>query len=445
MQTRTEAEGDEGNNLKLIALKHVFAIGIGNGLEFYDWMTFAFFSLQISHSFFPKELTSNGLIYSLAIFGAGFFMRPLGAIVIGSLGDRQGRKPAMLLSFGLMGVGVIGVALTPSFATIGFAAPVILLGFRLVQGFALGGEIGPSTAALLEMAPLHRRGQYVAMQFATQNLSTVVAGGVGFTLASLLTPEELGSWGWRVAFLGGAAIVPFGLMIRNRLPETLHLAGASEQGGAGRPVTLAMAVGGLLLIGQGSTLTYSVDYISTFAQDSLHLSAKLAFGAALINGVTCVICDVLSGMMSDRLGRRPVVLTAQALLLLTAIPVYLLISRHPGIGLLYAGSALLAGLKSFVIGPAFVAMTESLPKAIRSRGLSIVYALGLAIFGGTTQFGVKALLDATGSRLIPAFYMTAAVCIGVVVIVKMRETAPVKILANAEDSADPVLAAEGAG
>ncbi|HKU65481.1 MAG TPA: MFS transporter, partial [Rhizomicrobium sp.] len=154
--------------------KQIAAVAAGNALEFYDFLIFGFFAVQIGAVFFPVKDATNSLLLTLATFGVGFLTRPLGGALIGPLGDRIGRKPAMLLSFGLMGVSVVGLALTPSYASIGVAAPLLLVLFRLLQGFALGGEVGPSTAFLMEAAPAHKRGFYVSLQFATQQGATLI-------------------------------------------------------------------------------------------------------------------------------------------------------------------------------------------------------------------------------------------------------------------------------
>src|ERR1700692_3897599 len=182
-------------NPPYLPLRSVLAVGVGNALEFFDFLTFSFFAIPIGHCFFPQSLTAHGLLYSLATFGVGFLPRPLGAVVIGIYGDRTGRKPAMVLSFALMGAAILGLVLTPSYAQIGIAAPILLVIFRLVQGFALGGEVGPSTAFLVEASPPLRRGLYLALQYATQDFAVLVAGLVGFVLSSVLTPTDLQSWG----------------------------------------------------------------------------------------------------------------------------------------------------------------------------------------------------------------------------------------------------------
>src|SRR5689334_1064799 len=204
-----------------IALRHVMAVFVGNGLEFYDFLTFSYFSVYIAKTFYPNATGAVGLLATLATFGIGFLTRPVGAIVIGGMGDRIGRKPAMIFSFTLMGVAIVGLALTPSYATIGRAAPILLLVFRLVQGFALGGEVGPTTAFMAEAAPPHRRGLYLSMQYATQDTAVLAAGIVGTFMAAHLSAQQLQDWGWRVALLLGASIVPFGILLRRTLPETL--------------------------------------------------------------------------------------------------------------------------------------------------------------------------------------------------------------------------------
>ncbi len=202
--------------------RHVVAVALGNALQFYDFVTYAFFAAQIGRTFFPADIPGGSLLASLATFGAGFLTRPLGAFVLGRLGDRIGRKPAMIASFTLIGIGVVGLPLIPPYASIGLLAPILAICFRLIQGFALGGEVGPSTAFLMEAAPPLRRGLYISLQATGADVAVMVAGLVGVGLAALLEPAALNSWGWRVALLGGAVIIPFGLLLRRTLGETLQ-------------------------------------------------------------------------------------------------------------------------------------------------------------------------------------------------------------------------------
>ena len=409
-----------------LPLRKVVAIGVGNALEFYDFITFSFFAIQISHSFFPESQTSHGLIYSLATFGVGFLTRPLGGVVIGMYGDRVGRKPAMVLSFALMGASILGVALTPSYSQIGIAAPILLAIFRLAQGFALGGEVGPSTAYLVEAAPPYRRGLYVSIQFMTQDLAVLAAGLAGFLLTTWLTPAALDAWGWRVAFLIGATIVPLGLHMRRKLPETLHDADPPSATAEQRRAPVRLIVLALLLMMASMIYIYGLDYITTYAQDSLHMRPASAFGATVMLGLCAVVADPISGFLSDRIGRRPVLLGAALVLVLLLVPAYWLMTELTSVPIIFGTMGILAVLQAFFATPALVTVTESFPKAVRSSALAIIYAVAVSVFGGSTQFAIKTLIDLTGSALAPAWYMTGAVLIGGVAMSLMQETAPVK-------------------
>jgi len=204
----TAIAADQTITFPVMPFRHVAAVTLGNALEFYDFTTYGFFAIYIGRTFFPSSTPGTSLLLSLATFGAGFLTRPVGAMVIGPLGDRIGRKPAMLFSFALMGLAMIGMALTPSYARIGVTAPILVVLFRLLQGFALGGEVGPTTAYMVEAAPPTRRGFYASLQYASQDAAGLTAGLVGTLLASLLSAAQLQDWGWRVVLLLGASVVP---------------------------------------------------------------------------------------------------------------------------------------------------------------------------------------------------------------------------------------------
>lgn len=411
---------------RYMPLRKVVAVGLGNALEFYDFLTFSFFSIQIGHCFFPASYTSHGLLYSLASFGVGFLTRPLGGVIIGMYGDRVGRRQAMMLSFMLMGVAMLGLALTPSYAQIGIAAPILLVIFRLVQGFALGGEVGPSTAFLVEAAPPLRRGLYVSIQYMTQDLAVLAAGVAGFGLSTWLTSSELDTWGWRVALLIGTAVVPVGLHLRRNLPETLRPADR-RAAAPGRRLPVRLVVLALMMMMATSTYLYGLAYMTTYAQDSLHLAPGIAFGATVVIGLCTVIADPLSGVLSDKIGRRPVMLVAVVTLVLLLVPAFRGMIELRSVSVFYGATAGLAILQSFLIAPVLVTITESLPKAVRSGALGTIYAVATSVFGGSTQFAIKELTDLSGSLLAPAWYMMAALAIGGVAMALMHETAPVKV------------------
>jgi MHS family citrate/tricarballylate:H+ symporter-like MFS transporter len=402
----------------------VLAVALGNALEFYDFQTFSFFAIQIGHTFFPASRTSHGLLFALATFGVGFITRPLGALLIGRYGDRVGRRPAMLWSFGLMGIGLLGMALTPSYAQIGVAAPVLLIVFRLLQGLAVGGEVGASTAFLVEAAPLNRRGYYVSLQFATQYVASLAAGVVGFILSSVLSAAQLDAWGWRIALLIGVSVIPLGLYIRRTLHETLWDADQAAETSAQRRVGAGFIVLSLLMVMAGTTTVYVVGYMNTFVQDTLRLGPHFGFGATIVESL-CVICVAPSaGLLSDRLGRKPVMLTAAALLLVLLVPCYVAIISWRSTATVYAITGLFGALEALMIAPLLTTISESLPRAVRAAGFGLVYAVSVAVFGGFTQFVIKALIDLTGNPLAPAGYLSVVLLIGGSAMLAVRESAP---------------------
>lgn len=405
--------------------RQVAAVVAGNALDFYDFLTYAFFAVQIGHTFFPSGDHGASLLASLATFGAGFLTRPLGAIVIGRHADRAGRKPAMLLSFSLMGLGVIGLALTPGYHSLGLAAPIIAIGFRLIQGFALGGEVGPSTAFLMEAAPRHRRGLYVSLQFMGQDAAVLCAGVVGFVLSSRMDARALDDYGWRIAFLIGAAIVPFALVLRRHLEETLDRGEAPAEAAGPEAAGIGRLTGlGLALVAVALTIIYLLDYLTTYATEVLHLSEQTAFAATIVLGFTCVCFDPVGGWLSDRFGRRPVAIGAWGLFALLVVPGFRLINQRPSLAVLFAVIAVLAILSVLAAASALVAVTEALPKSSRAGRLSLIYAVGVSVFGGSAQFNVAKLTAVTGNVLAPAWYMAFASLIGVAAMLAMRETAP---------------------
>jgi MFS family permease len=399
----------------------IAAVAAGNALEFYDFLTYTFFAVQIGETLFPGSGDAK-LLLSLATFGVGFVTRPLGGFVIGRLADRRGRKPAMILSFSMMGIAIVGLALTPSYAMIGLAAPIIAVLFRMLQGFALGGEVGPNTAFLVEAAPPNRRSFYVSLQFATQNFSILVAGSVGLLLSSTLSAGALLSWGWRAAFLIGALIVPFTIAIRKNLAETLvHDNRRTQSGPSGRKIVV-IAIAGLLLLAGATIGTYTVDYITTFAQRSLGMDSSTAFAATVILGLTMTSFNLVSGWLADLYGRKPVALFGWLLLFLLGIPAFLVMVHFKNALALFSMTVMLGLLMGVLTPPSVTLFTEALPARVRAGALGTVYAVSIAVFGGSAQFIEQLLINKTGSPIAPAFYMTAAIGVGMIGIFMLEET-----------------------
>jgi MFS family permease len=329
----------------------------------------------------------------------------------------------MILSFTMMGVAITGLAVTPGYATLGIAAPVLLVAYRLIQGFALGGEVGPSSAFLIEAAPPHRRGLYLSLQAATQYVAILAAGLMGVLLAAILPAQGLDGWGWRIAFLAGAAIVPFGIALRTSLPETLQQPEAdfTAKGAAASRLPVKLVILSLLVLGSGTIGTYSLDYMAVYAQDTLNMPASLAFGATIVMGVVGVLACVLAGMLADRVSRKRIMLTAVGLQILLVVPAFLAMNATRSAATMYAAVAVLGTVQNFTDVPVLMMITQSLPKSIRAGALSIIYATAIAVFGGSTQFVVKALIDATGNPLAPAWFMTGALVVGAAAMLQMRE------------------------
>lgn len=422
-------------------LRHIAAVVVGNALEFFDFVSYGYFSLYIGRAFFPTHSASLSLILSLATFGIGFVSRPVGAILIGSWGDRVGRKPAMLFSFALMGVGIVGLALTPSYAQIGVAAPILAVLFRLVQGFALGGNVGPATAYMVEAAPPLRRGFYAALQAASQDFGALAAGVIATVLALNLDAHQMQDWGWRVTMLVGASIVPFGLMLRRSLPETLHAVDVAALAPDATAAILSittklrphflMIVLGLLILASGTIANYTNSYMTTYALDTLHMQAAASFGVTIVSGLCSIFGDLSSGLLSDRFGRKPVMVIPGAAVVLTVLPAFWMIGHFHTTLAFYAAVGWLAVIFNIALGPVIVMLTETLPKSVRSGAVSTIYAVAIAIFGGSTQFILKSLLVITGNPLAPAYYWTGAAVVGFLAMLFVRESAPIKQIGRA--------------
>jgi MFS family permease len=402
----------------------VAATVAGNALEFYDFVTYAFFAVYIGKTFFPASTPLGSLLLSVAVFGVGFVSRPLGGVLIGAFADRAGRKPAMLLTIGLITIGTLGLALTPSYASIGLAAPVIVVVCRLIQGLALGGEVGPSSAFLIESAPPHQRGLYASWQFASQGVATLVAGAFGLAMISMLTPAELQAWGWRVPFAVGLLLLPVAFYLRRSMPETLNAAPAEDadvgfKGLVRNQRIIALAI--LVVLG-GTVSNYVGSYMTTYAIVTLKFPPLIAMGATVVVGVATLAFSLFGGWLSDRYGRKPVMLWPRLATALLTVPAFGLLVSHPTIATLLAVTTFLAALTAISGAASLVAIPELLPRAIRATGLSIAYAVGVALFGGTTQFIVTWLIAATGDPAAPAWYVAGTSVITAIAMMALPES-----------------------
>ena len=408
-----------------ILKRHVAAAVAGNALEFYDFTIYAAFAVQIGRTFFPGHSPFISLILSLATFGAGFALRPVGAVLIGRYADKVGRKPAMLFSLTLMGVAILGLALTPSYAMIGPAAPILALIWRLAQGFALGGEVGPTTAFLVEASPPARRGLYGSWQNISQNMAFVAGGLIGVILAKVAGPAGLETWGWRVALGLGAAVLPFGLWLRRSLPETIHHHEAPSAIHPARPDLRGHArviVLGLALIASATVATYVFSFMTTYALTTLHMAPGVSLAATLVNGLAGMVFGMIGGLLADRFGRRPMLIWPRLVFLIVALPAFSLMVRHHNALTLLGVTFVLAGLTALSSAALLVGLTESLRKEVRGAVMGTVYAASVAIFGGTTQPVIASLIHWTGDPLAPAWYVMGFTLVGLIAALLIKET-----------------------
>jgi MFS family permease len=426
--------------------RHVAAATLGNALEFYDFLTYALFSIQIGHAFFPTQSAFGSLMLSLATFGAGFVTRPIGGLVIGAYADRVGRRPAMMLCFVMIGLSIVAMALIPTYASIGLAAPILAVLARLVQGFSLGGEVGSNSAYLMEAAAVDRRGLILSWQGASQCLAGIAGSLVGAVLTAVLSPHALDAYGWRIAFLLGAVTVPFGLWLRNNLPETLHVAETGPVSAVVARSRLAQARShwrpialGLAVLAAGTVGSYIFNYTVTYAQATLHMSARSGFLANLGGNLIGIPAALLGGWLSDRHGRWPVNVWGNLLFLVMIYPTFAWIVATRSEWVLIVAMTALSAAGGLNAGSFYAGLAESLPKAIRGSGFGTVYAVSIAAFGGTTQLVVTWLIHVTGSAMAPAWYLVGATAIGQVAYMLFRESAPGRApaLAGAVAAATP--------
>ena len=370
-----------------LARRAVVAATCGNALEFYDFVTYAYFAIQIGHTFFPSSSAYLSLLGSLATFGAGFGARPLGAWVIGGYADRHGRKKGMFLSLLLMGVGIVLLACTPGYATIGIAAPILAIVARLAQGFALGGEVGAATTYMLESVPPERRGWASSWQNSSQMIAFTAGALVAFVLSLWLSDDQLGRYGWRVALLLGTSILPFALIIRRSLPDhpVHHDAPMTEA------ESLSATPGGF---------------------------ARIVILGMLIIG---------AGWLSDKVGRRPAMIWPQLAFVLMIMPMFAWFFATPTVAAFLTLNIVLSGLGTMPFSAAFTAVSESLPRHMRARAFALVYTIPVTTMGGTTQFNLAWLLHRTGNAAVLEWYMMGIACMGLAAMLFLPESAPLSI------------------
>ena len=401
----------------------VVAALLGNAIEFYDFVVYVFFAIQIGHAFFATSSDVLAVLASLAVFGAGFVARPVGAIVLGRFADRHGRRPAMLLTIWLITAATGAMALLPTYQQVGAIASLLIVACRLLQGFCFGGEVGPSIAFLAEVAPPDRRGLYCSGLFAGQGIAILAAGALGTALAWALDKEQMQDWGWRVPFALAAAAAPFAVVLRRRMPETLP-APADEtlapRVDAGRVVVLSLAILG------GTVAQYVCTYLPTYASLVLRMEAVDAMSASILTGAGVFVFALLGGWAADRFDRRQLLLSSRLACGAMAVPLFFWLNGSPTPFALWSTAVLLTATNAFNGGALFGLMADSFSPRRRATSIAVVYAAGVALFGGSTPFVVAWLGRATGSPLAPGWYLalTSALAFGALWTLKTPTRSP---------------------
>ena len=417
----------------------IAAAVIGNALEWYDFIVFGFFTVIIARLFFPADSQYASLLLTTATFGVGFFMRPVGGILLGIYADRRGRKAALLMVIALMTVAIAMIAFAPTYAAIGVGAPLIIVMARLLQGFSAGGEFASATAFLTESAPPQRRGFYGSWQMVGQGLAVLIGALLGTFLTRALTPDQLDGWGWRVPFLFGLIIGPLGLYIRRHLEETTAFIQAAQKQHA-RPALGAAVVAhtketlvtiGIVIAG---TISFYVIllYMPTFARIQLHLRLDQAFFAQAVSLACMIVLIPIFGALSDVVGRKPITIAALLLILVLAYPLFSWLNQSPSLQSLMITQIALCSMVGVFFGPLSTVLAEQFPAHIRSTGLAIGYNLAVMVFGGFAQFFVTWLIQVTGSPVAPAFYVMFGAAAGLLAAFFLKERARIADLSIAD-------------
>jgi MFS transporter, MHS family, proline/betaine transporter len=404
--------------------KAIYAATIGNVMEWYDFGVFGYLAGSLALNFFPKNDPAAALLNTFLVFGVGLVFRPLGGIVIGRLGDARGRKPALVLTILMMAAGTLIIGVLPTYASIGVMAPVLLLLARLLQGFSTGGEWGGATAFMAEWSVEGRRGLYTSFQ------QMSVAGGslLGVGLAALLTSsigsDAVNAWGWRVPFLLGGLFGPIGLWLRRQVDETPPYREAVAEGEAAEASTFAHAARAF-----GFTVLWTVSfyvfltYMPTYTRTQLHLTAEQSLWASAASLLALVVLIPLMGALSDRVGRKRLLLASCVLCFVVPIPGFYVLTQGYGFVSVVLVQIIFSLAISLFSGPGPAAIAEIFPTRGRSTWMSSSYALAVAIFGGFAPFISQSLIDLTGSKMAPTAYVMAAAAVSFVTIVGLRETA----------------------
>ena len=400
--------------------KAIFRVVSGNFLEMFDFMVFGFYATAIAKTFFPTDSAFASLMLALATFGAGFLMRPLGAIFLGAYIDRHGRRKGLIITLALMAMGTVLIACVPGYSTLGVLAPLLVLLGRLLQGFSAGVELGGVSVYLAEIATPGRKGFFVSWQSASQQAAVVFAGLLGVGLNHWLSPEEMGEWGWRIPFLIGCMIVPVIFVIRKSMQETPEFEARKHHPTLREIVrsvgqNFGLVLGGMALVIMTTVSFYLITaYTPTFGKAELNLTDLQALLVTVCIGLSNFFWLPVMGSLSDKIGRKPLLLGSTILAILTAYPALSWLVANPSFSHLLIVELWLSFLYGSYNGAMVVALTEIMPIEVRTTGFSLAYSLATATFGGFTPAACTYLIHVLDNKAAPGLWLTGAAVLGLI-------------------------------
>jgi MFS transporter, MHS family, citrate/tricarballylate:H+ symporter len=392
----------------------------GNFLEQFDFFLFGFYAPYIAKAFFPSENETAALLNAFGVFWLGALMRPVGAIVLGAYIDRIGRRKGLIVTLVIMAAGTVTIAVCPTYASIGIAAPVIVLIGRLLQGFSAGVELGGVSVYLAEIATPGNRGFYTSFQSSSQQVAIFVAAIIGFVLSEMLPVETVASWGWRIPFFIGCLIIPFIFFLRRTLEETpaflaMKKHPTTSEVFSSAAVNWKIIVLGMMLAAMTTVTFYFVTvYTPTFGKTVLKLSTRDALLVTLLVAITNFIWNPVGGALSDRIGRRPVLLAIAGLSFVTAYPALLWLTAAPTFGKMLAVELMFSFYFGVYSGTMLGALVEVVPAHIRTTCFSLAFALAAALFGTFTPFAATSLIAMTDDKASPGFWLMCAAASGMI-------------------------------
>ncbi|MDV9031912.1 MFS transporter [Pseudomonas sp. RAC1] len=395
----------------------VFRVTSGNFLEQFDFFLFGFYATQIAGAFFPASSEFASLMMTFAVFGAGFLMRPLGAIVLGAYIDDVGRRKGLIVTLSIMASGTLLIVLVPGFATIGYWAPLLVLIGRLLQGFSAGAELGGVSVYLAEMATPGKKGFYTSWQSGSQQVAIIVAAALGYALNQSLQPLQISEWGWRIPFAVACLIIPFIFFLRRNLQETQAFENRSHRPTMKQVIATlgqnwGVVVGGMLMVAMTTSAFYLITvYAPTFGKTVLNLSTTDALLATLLVGVSNFFWLPIGGTLSDRFGRKPMLIAMTVLTVFTAYPALSYLAQAASFAHMLEVLLWFSFLYAMYNGAMIPALTEIMPEDVKVAGFSLAYSLATALFGGFTPAMSTWLIHETGDKAAPAYWVTfAALC-----------------------------------